>query len=200
MRLSRGWVEGERLICPYHSWSYSCTGQASSPGTPKLTGEIPAFDLIERYGALWIKNSDSQAEFPNLEVDGYQYISTLSHRIQSPLEVVLDNFSEVEHTASVHTFLGYGRQQLSEIETRTQVSDNSVKVSNKGRQKPLARWLEILLNIHTGDWFCDNWTTYFTPVHIIKATLEGLTLGRFDRALLENRKRIDCIYRGRTPL
>ena len=274
MRLSRGWVEGERLVCPYHGWSYDCTGKANSPATPKLTGNTPSFDVIERYGAFWIKKSDSLAEFPQIEEEGYQYICTLSHRIRSPLKLVLDNFSEVEHTATVHTFLGYGKEELSKIETQVKASERTVQVTNKGLQKKLPRLIERFLNIRTGDWFYDNWTTYFAPVHIIydqfwvsqtsgeprgprfriavffnpvnetetqlmtfafarqlggilgatlltkllmsylidyevkqdcqilenladkKTTLSGLTLGRFDRVLLENRKRIDRIYKG----
>lgn len=275
MRLSNGWIDGEHLVCPYHGWNYDCIGNVSSPGNPKLTAKITTYEVMEHYGILWIKKSSSHAEFPKIDKkDDEQHICTLAHRIDAPLAIVLDNFSEVEHTASVHTFLGYGQEQLSSLTLQIQVNEEVISVQNKGLQRQLPWLIERVLNIRTGDWFCDNWITYFTPVHIIydqfwisqtskeprsikfriaiffnpindaetqvwtflflrgvttifpvtllikplitylvdyeikqdckllknlarkNSSLNGLTLGRFDRVLLENRKYLSRIYLG----
>lgn len=203
-------------------------------------------------------------------------LCTLHHRIRAPLELVLDNFVEVEHTATTHGFLGYSRERISEIETHVSVTDKTVRVTNRGSQKRIPWIVERLYDIRTGDWFADDWTTYFSPVYTVydqwwsnpstgeprqqrlriavffnqvdsaqtdvvtfvystmvwgqfgfhlllkpvltrlvdyeigldqqmvenivdkHITLGEMQLGRFDRALVETRRRIDRIYRGQT--
>jgi len=277
MRLSCGWVEGEEIVCPYHGWRYTNCGRVFSPGTPKLDLRVSSFTVIERYGIIWIKSANSDVSFPDFKADNYLFAGVLIHEIQAPLEVVLDNFSEIEHTPTAHTYFGYSRESISGVETRVETTDKSVSVTNKGIQQSLP-WIvnKIFFNVNSGDWFFDNWETYFSPIHSIydqfwinpatnkernlrlklvaffipirdgetrlmmfvfinpvikkltfellakpivkffinyelkkdKEILEHLAdkqmslnemhLGRFDRVLAENRKRINRIYRGDT--
>jgi phenylpropionate dioxygenase-like ring-hydroxylating dioxygenase large terminal subunit len=36
MKLSAGKVEGDRLVCSYHGWSFTTDGQGRSPSTPYM--------------------------------------------------------------------------------------------------------------------------------------------------------------------
>ena len=171
-RLSRGSVKGERLVCPYHAWSFAPDGHGQSPATPQITKAcVKHYDIIERYGALWIKSAGSSAVLPELSWKGYKQLALLFHRIHAPLEILLDNFTEVEHTPTTHWMFGYAENQLASIETKVEVTETSVRVFNKGRQKPLPWFLapmtRLAFGIKEGDTFVDDWTTYFSPVHTI---------------------------------
>ena len=277
MRLSCGWVEGEEIVCPYHGWKYTSCGNVFSPGTPKLDLSVSSFTAIERYGVIWIKSADSPATFPDFNVEDYLSAGVLTHEIQAPLEFVLDYFSEIEHTPTTHTYFGYSSEGISKVETNVKTKDNSVSVNNKGIQQYLP-WIvqKLFFNVHSGDWFFDNWETFFSPVYSIydqfwvdpvtdqprklrlklvmffipitetqtrimmfvcaspvvnkfifqllgkpvvrffinyelikdkrileniadrEISLSQMRLGRFDRVLAENRKRINRLYRGET--
>lgn len=168
MRLSCGWVEGEEIICPYHGWKYKSCGKVFSPGTPKLNPQVPSFTTIERHGVIWIKSADSNATFPDFNVEDYLSAGVLTHEIQAPLEFVLDNFSEIEHTPSTHTYFGYSSEDISKVQTTVKTKDNSVCVNNKGIQRYLP-WIvaKLFFNVHSGDWFFDNWETFFSPIYSI---------------------------------
>jgi vanillate O-demethylase monooxygenase subunit len=87
--------------------------------------------------------------------------------ISAPLELVLDNFTEVEHTSSVHALLGYDINDLSDVEVKLETSETSVRLYNKGKQKELPFFLENFLGIEKQDFFIDDWTTYFSPVYTV---------------------------------
>ncbi|GIW71750.1 MAG: hypothetical protein KatS3mg102_1292 [Planctomycetota bacterium] len=165
MRLSLGTVQGERLVCPYHGWRFTAAGDGESPGTPKLYACAEAFAALERHGAIWVKSRHATARFPRLEPAGYFPVRVLRHTVRAPLEVVLDNFTEVEHTGTTHLFLGYPTERLAEVETRVETTEDSVRVINRGPQRWLPAPLERLFQIRTGDVFTDAWTTCFSPVY-----------------------------------
>lgn len=167
MHLGGGWVEGDRLVCPYHGWSYRPDGEGHSPGNPNLKARAGCFDAVELSGAIWLKAQGAAAEFPRPDFDGYHSIGTLRHRIDAPLEVVLDNFIEVEHTATTHAFLGYERDQMANVSTQVETSDGSVRVVNRGPQKRLPLPLSLAFGIRAGDDFIDDWTTWFSPVYSV---------------------------------
>src|SRR5262245_58901972 len=58
-RLSKGWVDGNALVCPYHGWSYDRAGACVRvPQRPDATGMkgavVPNFSCAVRYGHLWV--------------------------------------------------------------------------------------------------------------------------------------------------
>lgn len=167
MRLSLGRVENGRLHCAYHGWSFDDQGNGESPATPKMYTCAPHYDVCERYGWLWIKPSQSTAEFPTLDVAGYEYAGSLYHEMDAPLEIVLDNFTEVEHTPTTHALLGYAIDRMHEVETKVEATDTSVRVFNAGPQKAISPMIAAVFGIHTGDRFVDDWTSYFSPVYTV---------------------------------
>lgn len=278
MRLSRGSVVEGRLRCPYHGWSYDTEGAGTPPCTPQRTVRATAFDAAERYGAIWVRAAGSDSAFPQFDHHGYYHMGLLTRRVKGPLEVVLDNFNEVEHTPTTHLIFGYALEAMPDVVTRVETTRDTVRVYNEGPQKPMPWVVERLFGVRSGDPFIDDWTTHFSPVHtryhqwwkdkatgeprpdqlyicvfftpvdedttdlfvflyahgprqeklLLRAVLKpvslwltrreidvdanmierladkspglkGKKLSRFDRALAENRRRIDRVYRGVEP-
>jgi phenylpropionate dioxygenase-like ring-hydroxylating dioxygenase large terminal subunit len=167
MRLSCGRVVDHRLQCAYHGWKFDHKGNGESPGTPKLQAHIPAYEAMERYGAVWLKPAGSAADFPPFAIDGYYLMCTLGHEIEAPLELVLDNFTEIEHTPTTHAMFGYALERMHEVEVRFEPTPSTVRVINHGPPKRLSLWLRLLLGVRARYQFNDDWTTYFSPVYSI---------------------------------
>ena len=167
MKLSGGKVINGRLECPYHSWSYGTEGDCKKPSGGEANFSDLLFEGKEEYGLVWIKQANSKAVFPVLQTLGYSYISTAGRTISAPLELVLDNFTEVEHTSSVHAFLGYDRKDLPNTRIELETTETSVRLYNRGKQKQLPSFLSEFLSIKPGDDFVDDWTTYFSPVYTV---------------------------------
>ena len=167
MRLSQGEVVGEKLRCRYHGWTFDCAGQGESPGTPKLQACVTAYDTAEEAGAIWVKSKHSTPEFPRLGAAGYLPICTLRHRALAPLELVLDNFSEIEHTPTTHAAFGYDLERMSEVQVCCEPTETTVRVRNTGPCKSVGLLLGCLIGIRKGYWFNSSWTTYFSPVYMV---------------------------------
>jgi vanillate O-demethylase monooxygenase subunit len=168
MRLSAGHVEGTRLVCPYHAWAFDPEGQGRSPATPDRKGLCTtAYAAIERDGAVWVKAAGVPARFPETGIGNYAAIGLVRRRAAAPLELVLDNFCEVEHTPGTHALLGYDAARLPEVTTRVEVTPDTVRVINEGPQKRIPRVFEVLLGVRTHDRFVDDWVTRFSPVHAV---------------------------------
>ncbi|MCC6152144.1 MAG: Rieske 2Fe-2S domain-containing protein, partial [Candidatus Hydrogenedentes bacterium] len=167
MRLSCGTVKGERLECPYHGWTFDCTGAGESPGTPKLHAHATHYEVQEKYGAVWIRAAGAQTEFPRFEIDGYHAACVLQHVANAPLEIVLDNFTEIEHTPTTHALLGYDLVHMADVTTRVESTDDTVYVYNRGPQKRIPLYFQWLLGVREGDQFVDEWTTHFSPVYSV---------------------------------
>lgn len=167
MKLSVGSVDGDRLQCAYHGWRYAADGQGESPGTPKLHAQACSFETIERHGAIWIRERGSDASFPVFDIEGHHPVTVLWRTAPAPIEIVVDNFTEVEHTPTTHALLGYEATRMTEVETRVEADTDRVRVFNAGPQKRIPKVLELLFGIRSGDRFVDDWTTWFSPVYCV---------------------------------
>lgn len=164
MRLSKGKVQENRLVCPYHGWSYNRSGEGISPASPKLRPCVQAYEVIEGYGVIWVKNFSSNVELPELGGAGFHQLLALHYRIKAPLELVADNFAEIEHTCTTHAFLGHDLQGISAVSTTMEVADEVIRVINKGPQKRMPKLIEKLLGYKSGDLFVGDGKIYFSPV------------------------------------
>jgi vanillate O-demethylase monooxygenase subunit len=160
-------VEGDEVVCPYHAWRWAADGHGTSPGNPRLRPCADAFDAVERLGAVWVKRAGSAAAFPRVDVEGWFEVGRFRHVARAPLELTLDNFIEVEHTGPTHLLLGYPADRMAEVESRTTVLDDRVRVYNVGPQRPMPAPLHALYRVPRDAWFVDDWTTFFSPVHTV---------------------------------
>jgi vanillate O-demethylase monooxygenase subunit len=85
--------------------------------------------------------------------------------MQAPLELVIDNFNDMEHTAIAHWQFGYALEEMSQAVLVTESTKECVHVVNSGRQRTLSRPSRWLLGIRPGDDFHMDIRTYFAPLY-----------------------------------
>jgi phenylpropionate dioxygenase-like ring-hydroxylating dioxygenase large terminal subunit len=167
LKLSYGRVVGDRIECKYHGWTFDGCGNGESPSTPKMTTCTDSYDVREANGYVWVKARQSDAAFPDVCPPGYYHLGNFQHTVPAPLELTVDNFTEIEHSGTVHDTFGYDLERMSEVKVRFEAADDSVTVVNVGPTKRLFRPFAWLLGIRRGDVFHDEWTTYFSPVYSV---------------------------------
>src|SRR5262249_38757598 len=97
MRLSLGTVHDGRLPCPYHGCSSDCDGNGESPGTPKLYACAEHYGCRDAYGVIWVKAPGPDRPLPDVSLPGFVPIKPVVNEVRAPLQLVIDNFSEIEH-------------------------------------------------------------------------------------------------------
>ena len=112
--LSKGWVDGEELICPYHGLHYNGLGKCVKiPAQPELTHiserfTLTKFPVVLKYGLVWTSlssHNESLANFPVLDtwdIDGHQAILPPFVDIAGSSGRQLEGFIDVAHFAWVH--------------------------------------------------------------------------------------------------
>lgn len=164
MRLSRGKIEGEHLVCPYHGWRFGCTGSGWSAGNPRLPVSAEHLETREHYQLIWVKRPGTRANLPELDDTEFSYYHNATYRVSASRELLVDNFTEVEHTGVAHWQFGYDADAMEDVENVTEVGDDWVGVSTRGRQKPLPWVTRRALGFHSGDILRCRWKTYFEPL------------------------------------
>ncbi|MCP9793024.1 Rieske 2Fe-2S domain-containing protein [Vulcanococcus limneticus Candia 3F8] len=113
MSLAAGTVRGEQLLCAYHGWRFAADGSISCPLMPAVALQQQAFQVREADGLIWVRRpgkSEQPHEAPPLPSwprgDLLPAGLTL-HTVAAPLEVTLDNFTETEHTTTIHQVFGF---------------------------------------------------------------------------------------------
>lgn len=164
-RLSNGAVCGGRLRCGYHGWTFDARGCGESPGTPKLHATADGMEAAERHGAVWVRARGSDRPFPAFEADGHHPAGLLAHRIRVPMELVVDNFTEMEHTPTTHASFGYPLGRMAEVRVQYDPTETEVRVTNAGPSKRFPLPLAVLMGLGRDAHFHDDWVTRFSPVH-----------------------------------
>jgi phenylpropionate dioxygenase-like ring-hydroxylating dioxygenase large terminal subunit len=167
MKLSHGQVVDGRLRCSYHGWSFDACGQGESRSVPKMQACTTSYETREAHGMIWLRRRGSSTEFPELGLDGWYPLCRQHHAVPAPLEVTLDNFTEIEHTALVHTFFGFDLDGLKDADVHCESSDATVRVTTRGAQKLMPWWARIYIGTGKRAYFHDDWTTYFSPLYTV---------------------------------
>jgi phenylpropionate dioxygenase-like ring-hydroxylating dioxygenase large terminal subunit len=163
MKLSLGTVREGRLACPYHGWTFDCAGQGESPNTPKLYACVMSYDCREAEGAVWVKAAGTERPLPAFDFDGFVPVGVVMHRVRAPLQLVIDNFSENEHTAVVHADFGFDPARSHEAVVRFEQTDRTVRVYNAGPAKPPPLFLRLVLRFRRRYHFHSDYTFEFDP-------------------------------------
>jgi hypothetical protein len=88
MRLSFGFVRGDRIACLYHGWQYDTQGQCRLiPAHPDLdvppTIRVAAYPCLDRLGMLWVYSDATVETPPDLSVDQGDVVPVRSLYIDS---------------------------------------------------------------------------------------------------------------------
>jgi phenylpropionate dioxygenase-like ring-hydroxylating dioxygenase large terminal subunit len=169
MRLSLGRVIGTRLQCPYHGWTYGCDGSGESPGSPKLHAHVAVYETRDSHGLIWVKAHGSEAAFPDFDgrERGDVPMALLRHDIEAPLEVVLDNFTEMEHTPTTHGMFGYPLERMHEVEVEVKPHEKFIWLRHRGPCKTYPWLYRAFLGIGRHPDFMAEGVVRFSPVHCV---------------------------------
>jgi phenylpropionate dioxygenase-like ring-hydroxylating dioxygenase large terminal subunit len=124
-----------------------------------------AFQLVEHHGWLWLAARGTDAALPAFAADGYHFVGSYAHVAAAPLHVVVDNFSENEHTPYVHDRLGWREQDAPRVSIDVQCHADRTEVTYVAPQRPSA--LLPLVLVRNGDLLRNEWVTRFSPIHSI---------------------------------
>lgn len=163
MKLSLGKVRDRRLVCPYHGWSFTREGQGKSPSTPHMYACVKSYECTEVHGAIWLKGAGSTQKVPDLTMPAWKPVGVVFNKIKAPLELVIDNFSEVEHTVATHPHFGFDPDQASQAVVQIDSDEDSVTVRNQGPAKMPPLVTRLLAWVWPGDHFHSNYTFRFDP-------------------------------------
>ena len=121
-RLSKGFVEGDNIVCGYHGWTYDCSGACVKiPQAPDLQipagARVPAFHCQEKFGYAWVALDDPLLPLPDAEEEalGYRRIHQFDESWATGALRLMENSFDSAHFAFVHagTF-GQGDQPKPE--------------------------------------------------------------------------------------
>src|SRR5947209_10107853 len=132
MKLSLGRVKNGRLVCPYHGWSFSDSGAGESPSAPKMHACLTSYDCAEAFGVIWLRARGSEQPLPDLLPNEGNFAGPVFNRVNAPLQLVIDNFSEVEHTVTMHPQFGFDPQRASEAVAELTTTNDAVTMCNRG--------------------------------------------------------------------
>ncbi len=164
MSLAVGRVLGEELVCAYHGWSFDAAGAIRCPLMAGHGLRHKAFAVQEAHGLVWVRQpSGGEAPpLPSWSTDGLVLAGSTVHTVPAPLELTLDNFTEVEHTSSIHQVFGFTEPEA--IQHRLELEPAATRVWNSGPQKGFPPLFNGFIDIRPGDTFANDWITTFAPL------------------------------------
>jgi phenylpropionate dioxygenase-like ring-hydroxylating dioxygenase large terminal subunit len=163
MKLSLGTVQRDKLVCPYHGWSFDGQGRGESPGASRLRACVTSYDCAESHGVLWVKSRGRPHKLPAPAMDGWDFVGAVFNQVGAPLELVIDNFSEVEHTVATHPDFGFDAARADEAIVELEIEDDALTVRNRGPAKMPPLDTRLAVGVRRGDHFHSNYTFRFDP-------------------------------------
>jgi phenylpropionate dioxygenase-like ring-hydroxylating dioxygenase large terminal subunit len=141
LKLSKGEVSKECLVCPYHGWTYDGTGQVVEIphdlfGHRMPRYQVPCYPVRERYGLIWIFPGDAalaeqcaMPEIPELEgSDPWPWIS-VDFTWKAHHSMVIDNVSDFTHAHLHRRYQPFSGAEL--VDYRTEGDAVSLKYVTK---------------------------------------------------------------------
>jgi phenylpropionate dioxygenase-like ring-hydroxylating dioxygenase large terminal subunit len=109
-QLSLGSVERDRIVCPYHGWSYDIEGQCLHiPSNPALRPSKRAcattYIAEEKYGVVWMcigEPAQALDFYPEAAIEGGRRINLAPQTVMSSAPRVVENFLDMAHFSFVH--------------------------------------------------------------------------------------------------
>jgi phenylpropionate dioxygenase-like ring-hydroxylating dioxygenase large terminal subunit len=110
--LSKGWVDGNALVCPYHGWSYdhagACVRVPQRPNSSGLKGTVVrSFPCAARYGHVWVALDEPLAPIPDWPEEaqsGWRRIDQFYEPWQCSGLRLMENSFDNAHIHFVHRY------------------------------------------------------------------------------------------------
>src|SRR5438874_7063816 len=110
-RLSLGRiVDGVRLECPYHGWTYGSDGccvlmPAHPEQTPPAKARVATYQAKARHGVVWVTLGSGATDIPAFELmddPGHNVLMSGPYHVKASGPRVIENFLDVGHFPFVH--------------------------------------------------------------------------------------------------
>lgn len=146
VQLSKGWVSGDCLTCPYHGWSFDASGQcvripALCEGDPiPKKSAVAAYDVSEQQGYVWVcvgKAKRAPFFIPHLDEPGWAW-TRLEATVRNHVGNVIENFIDCPHTGFIHRGL-FRTEPDHAVETvvRTRADGVDVEIDEEAKSASL---------------------------------------------------------------
>jgi phenylpropionate dioxygenase-like ring-hydroxylating dioxygenase large terminal subunit len=121
-RLSKGFIQDDRVVCPYHGWNYDGSARcvlmpAAAQEKPMKKARAIAHRVVERYGFVWVCLGTPERDvppFPEWDDSSYKKVMSGPYRFKSGYRAV-DNFLDATHFPFVHAGLNGVRENPDPI-------------------------------------------------------------------------------------
>lgn len=132
-RLSLGEVQdGERLMCPYHGWTYDAGGRcvlmpAHPDQTPSPRAVVRRYHACLHFDFVWVCLGEPQNDlppFPEWDDVGFQRILCGPYHFRAAGPRMVENFLDVAHFPFVHENI-LGVRERADIEDYDVITDES---------------------------------------------------------------------------
>jgi len=167
MPLSHGVVGPQGIACIYHGCRFAPDGSGYCPSTGSSRCRVPVFETKKMCDVVWVRSADAAPADtglnPDLADDDHEFMCVVEKQISAPLQLVVDNMTELEHTGKVHRQLAFGVDDLRSVETRCRRDDQTVSIFYRGCQRPLPRYLSLFSGLRRGDFYVQTARVSFTP-------------------------------------
>ncbi|GMK38837.1 chlorophyll a oxygenase [Paenibacillus sp. CCS19] len=109
--LSRGWVKGDEIVCPYHGWRYDGGGQCVCIPAQPAGERIPprakttAYACEEKYGFVWVCLGEPAGGVPHFEEfadSAFRPLPCGPYKVKAAGTRVIENFTDFAHLMFVH--------------------------------------------------------------------------------------------------
>lgn len=116
--LSKGWVEGDHIVCPYHGWQYAGSGRCAKipsiqKGNPPGRAKVDSYPVDERYGIVFAFLGDLPEgerppiyDIPEVTVDGWRASLPSVMDVNCYYERSVENGLDPYHNEFVHASQG----------------------------------------------------------------------------------------------
>lgn len=167
MPLSHGTAGPGGITCPYHGCQFAPDGTGYCPTTKSNRFRVPVFETRILCGVVWLRSpgdGNSDAGFSTgLSDDDHVFACVVEKKIAAPVQLVIDNMTELEHTGAVHRQLAFGIVDFDTVHTACEQDGESVSIFYRGRQRPLPPYLGALMGLRRGDFYVQTARVSFTP-------------------------------------
>ena len=120
-QLSKGFVDGDHIVCGYHGWTYESSGRCvripqNEDGAIPAGAKVPAYHCAELYGHAWVSLDDPLMPIMAIPEDGqagYRRIEQFSERWRCGALRLMENSFDAAHFPFVHrgTFGQFGKNK-----------------------------------------------------------------------------------------